>query len=422
MSASLAAGRGRLAMRARWRMIRGSTGTSLALVLLLVALGDWLFWPGSPGFSLVLFSIALIAAALICTQPRGRAFWLALGLGALGIAPLVEETTPLSLFFAALGVCAAASASCGSLPGNVLSAFWVSIRRLFGGPLQLFADTPVVSRWLSRWLERFALGSFFSWVMPVALGSLFLTLFAQANPILKGWLLQFDLSALLRLLDGPRWIFWVLLLLVAWPFAFVRAGKVPGGSVPIIAAAEPDQLSTLFLSESAVFRSLVVFNLLFALHGISDGVFLFTGAELPPGQSYAEFAHRGAYPLMLTALLAGGFAILFSRKSEGSTKPRLMRWLVGDALDGTEHPARPHVGAAARSICRCLWSHDVAAVGVHLDGARSDRSRAGAGAYLAEISAALVHQCQYRLRARSSLRLLDSGFGAIRCALQPVPA
>jgi hypothetical protein len=44
--------------------------------------------------------------------------------------------------------------------------------------------------------------------------------------------------------------------------------------------------------------------------------------------TYADYAHRGAYPLILTALLAGGFAILATRPGTAPAASRRVRLLV----------------------------------------------------------------------------------------------
>ena len=64
-------------------------------------------------------------------------------------------------------------------------------------------------------------------------------------------------------------------------------------------------------------RSLVLFNLLFAVQTGMDIHYLWRGAALPDGMTYAAYAHRGAYPLIVTALLAAAFVIVAMRP--GST-------------------------------------------------------------------------------------------------------
>ena len=56
--------------------------------------------------------------------------------------------------------------------------------------------------------------------------------------------------------------------------------------------------------------SLFTFNAIFAIQNGLDIAFLWSGAALPEGVTLAEYAHRGAYPLIATALLAGLFVLV----------------------------------------------------------------------------------------------------------------
>ena len=51
--------------------------------------------------------------------------------------------------------------------------------------------------------------------------------------------------------------------------------------------------------ERAITRSLILFNALFALQTVLDLTYLWGGANLPDGMTLAEYAHRGAYLLIL---------------------------------------------------------------------------------------------------------------------------
>ena len=65
-------------------------------------------------------------------------------------------------------------------------------------------------------------------------------------------------------------------------------------------------------------RSLILFNALFAVQTVLDLIYLWGGASLPDGMSHAEYAHRGAYPLVATALLAAAFVL--DRDASGRTR------------------------------------------------------------------------------------------------------
>ena len=75
-------------------------------------------------------------------------------------------------------------------------------------------------------------------------------------------------------------------------------------------------------------RSLVLFNLLFAVQTVMDISYLWAGAALPDGMSYATYAHRGAYPLIVTALLAAAFVIVAMRPGSEAERSPLTRALV----------------------------------------------------------------------------------------------
>ena len=59
-----------------------------------------------------------------------------------------------------------------------------------------------------------------------------------------------------------------------------------------------------------------------------DLAYLWGGLALPNGMSHAEYAHRGAYPLIVTALLAAGFVLIAMRPGGPAEKSRLIRPLV----------------------------------------------------------------------------------------------
>ena len=59
-------------------------------------------------------------------------------------------------------------------------------------------------------------------------------------------------------------------------------------------------------------------SLLFLFQNVLDIEYLWSGAALPSGMTYAEYAHRGAYPLIATTLLAGLLTLItFGRQCTG---------------------------------------------------------------------------------------------------------
>ncbi|HIV76056.1 MAG TPA: DUF4173 domain-containing protein [Candidatus Sphingomonas excrementigallinarum] len=163
-------------------------------------------------------------------------------------------------------------------------------------------------------------------VVPVAGSALFLALFAQANPLID------DTFAAIRFPDLwdilCRLLFSVPFVLLTWSSLRPRgtllapgmAGRDPSPPLP------PLRRATLILS-------LVAFNLIFAVQNGLDLAFLWSGAPLPQGVTLADYAHRGAYPLIVTALLAGGFVLYAAGSEDTPVLRRLVTlWIAQNVL------------------------------------------------------------------------------------------
>ena len=172
------------------------------------------------------------------------------------------------------------------------------------------------------------LGSLVGWIVPLSIFAVFLTLLSSANPLIEHHLMQIDLRVLFDRFELSRTLFWIQIVCIIWPLIHRRIK--PRGvrqSEPGAAGASrlrPDYL----LGVQAMSRSLILFNALFALQSGLDLVYLWGGATLPDGMSHAEYAHRGAYPLIVTALLAAGFVLIAMRPGGPAEQSRLIRPLV----------------------------------------------------------------------------------------------
>jgi hypothetical protein len=82
------------------------------------------------------------------------------------------------------------------------------------------------------------------------------------------------------------------------------------------------------VSVASVRLSLILFNLLFAMQNLMDAAYLGGLAQMPDGITLAEYAHRGAYPLIATALLAALFVIVTLRPGSSTAAVPAIRKLV----------------------------------------------------------------------------------------------
>ena len=115
----------------------------------------------------------------------------------------------------------------------------------------------------------------------------------------------------------------------------------------------PPLVSAEFLNPSTILRSLILFNLLFAAQSILDGIYLWGHVALPDNLTYAAYAHRGAYPLIATALLAAAF-VLVAMRPGGPAREIEDHPAAGLSLGGTERPARRLLHPPPRPLCRHL--------------------------------------------------------------------
>jgi hypothetical protein len=320
------------------------------------ALADWLFYQHAPGISAAIFVAALGAAALVTNTVRASRTELsaAIAILAASLLPAFEDFGLLSLAFAVAGACVFALIVTGwparSAVQRVTDVGWMIV----SGPFRLAADAGGAIQ-AARQCEIAKHGATWlvAWIVPVGLGGIFLLLFAQANPLIENWFTGVDVSRW-KNIDLARPLFWVAVIAGTWPFLQVRLGNTPtmqdivhaldanvldlpaARSRPLPSPAVPATIvppalaptaGTLF-GRAAIVRSLVLFNALFAVQSALDVAYLWGGLALPAGMSYASYAHRGAYPLIVTALLAGAFVLAAMRPGTGIERSRPVRVLV----------------------------------------------------------------------------------------------
>jgi uncharacterized protein DUF4153 len=325
---------------------------SLGAAAVVTALADWLFYLRTPGISVAIFAVALCAAVLLTNPVRASRTGLVAAAAVLAAAllPVIEDVGILSLGFAVAGASTFA----------LLVTGWPArpaIRRLgdlgwmiVSGPFRLAADLDSAVRHArQRDVAKHSANWLMAWIVPVGLGGVFLLLFSQANPLIENWFAS---------LDGSRWknlelvrpLFWLVVVALIWPFLRVRLDSRPTVqdlltaldpqlmASPAAPVASPDRTgadatagpaaSGPLFGKTAIVRSLVLFNALFAMQSVLDIAYLWGGVALPAGMSYAAYAHRGAYPLIVTALLAGAFVLAAMRPGTATERSRPIRALV----------------------------------------------------------------------------------------------
>ena len=273
----------------------------------LAALADWLFYDQRIGISAVIFAIALACSSLLANFARldRRQTMLAGILVIAGLVPAVEEFNTVSFFFITLTLGVVLLLTTDRHPTSVGQQASALGELYLIAPFRLLRDATGMFNLLAA--------GFTLWFIPVVLGSIFVLLFATANPLIAKWISLLNPGDTSSYVSVSRVLFWVMILSIVWPFIKVWWRRKPEAA-PDLAEAVPQGQETTsdsvdFFGAATILRSLILFNLLFAVQTVLDAAYLWGNATLPAEISYASYAHRGAYPLILTALLAAGFVL-----------------------------------------------------------------------------------------------------------------
>ena len=299
----------------------------LAPAILLVALGDLLFYQrGLTGSYIGFYAVALIGG-LVAGHPgvrRDRRAWLAVAAALIFAGALAYDPGLLAwtLFWSALGI-AALLPRTGPFDDGwrwFQRLAWHALRSPFA-PLIDFRKLLRTRRRRPR-QQRSRRPLLPVLALPVFGSLVFLFLFAAANPVLARLLYSVrgpDLGEI----DIVRPLVWALLFTLTWSFLRPRLALqlLPTfdgrGDLPLPG-----------VSVASVLVSLVAFNLVFALQNAMDVIYLWGEARLPGDMTMADYAHRGAYPLIATALLAALFVLVTLRPGSATSQVPAIRWLV----------------------------------------------------------------------------------------------
>ncbi|MEP4194048.1 MAG: DUF4173 domain-containing protein [Aliishimia sp.] len=281
----------------------------LGVLAALIAAGDVLMWGVVPGLSLTVFAGLCIVAAMLAWPHKlsRRTVFLSSGIAVLSILPIVELVQPLSIMILMTGL----PISLAVLAGRPASG---SVRFWWTAPLFSIRDAlHSIAAFNSRsnplkdgdgWGRHLALG----WGLPLGVGLVFAVLLISANPILDDFIRNMSRSVM-ELPDALRMLLWSVMACLIWPvLSLSRYARLmaPSAKSP---KQGPRQISR-FVNAKSVTRSLVLFNLMFGVQNALDLSVLSGGAGLPDGMTFAQYAHQGAYPLVVLALLSGSFALL----------------------------------------------------------------------------------------------------------------
>ena len=306
----------------------------------MAALADVLFYGHPWGVNVAIFGAILVIAVVLRSPGLWRSWmgrsWILLA--GMALAALVEEPSPLAVIMAIVTVGTLVLAAQNNLGDRVSRWAWQWMHLLITLFLRLLLDNALIARWVQRHpragrqLMKVATALAW-WFFPVAGGVVFIALFAFANPVIGRWV-RIGFDDVLTLFDWlplylqpGRVALWASVALGAYGVLRYRRMRVRRReTVPPVITAMP--LVTWWNGQGMIIRCLLVFNAVFAVQSFLDVIYLYGGAALPEGMTYAHYAHRGAYPLMLTAVLAGVFVLAAFRQGGAAERSPWARRLV----------------------------------------------------------------------------------------------
>ena len=286
-----------------------------ACAALLVALADALFYGREPGWTLGAFAFAWAGglSAAVPTVRQGRPVLVLFLAAALGLV-LIDDPNPLAwaLFWTAL-------VSAALLPRRRFDdALRWGLRLCtfaLAGPFRPLVD---VRRLMRRRSPGGLGGAAATLALPVAGSLVFGALFAVANPLIGNAVDRIELPSMWSAVSHA--VFWSAVLAIVWPSFRPWSARLD--------RLHPTAIAVPSLSAATLRLSLLAFNVLFACQNALDVAFLWSGAPLPAGVTLADYAHRGAYTLIATALLAGAFVLVAFTPGSPAARSVTIRRLV----------------------------------------------------------------------------------------------
>ncbi|AHE56896.1 DUF4173 domain-containing protein [Sphingomonas sanxanigenens] len=305
---------------------RHSLFLKLAAAILIALLADQIFMNTNPGSTLGAFAAAGTVLVLLARAPtlRLRPVLAAAALALVYAAALFDDPGPLAWALGWLALSIAVLAV-RHRPANALGWIPPLLVHALAGPFRPLRDLIALIRLRRRRRGAGAFRLVTTLALPVIGGLLFLALFTIANPVIETGLRT------VRLPGPQHFIFIAMALCAAWPllrpWAFrlrIAPGTAPAFDMPSASLA-------------SVLLALATFNAIFAIQNGLDIAFLWSGAPLPGKVTLADYAHRGAYSLIATALIAGVLSLWMLRPgsavaADGRARALLVLWVIQNLL------------------------------------------------------------------------------------------
>ena len=309
--------------------LRGGFWMKALWALIPVAVADiMLFRYQILGGSFGLIMLAILAALMLARPAvrRDRRAWAVLALAALYAFAVVNNPGLLAVALFIITISVATLLPAFARFGGALAWGQRLLVHMLISAIGLLLDPYTLARLRRRRPRRWLhiTGIIAAIALPVVGSAIILGLFAAANPVIENTLSAvqwptWDEETVARLIVG------VMVFAATWTVLRPRLSAFLNNT-PRVKTARA--LTLPGISVLSVTLSLIAFNLLFLMQNAMDAVWLWGFAPLPDGMTLAQYAHRGAYPLIATALFAAAFVLITLRPGSDTAASPLIRRLV----------------------------------------------------------------------------------------------
>ncbi len=314
-------------------LFRTSFRFKIISMLGLTALADFLFYGHQAGWTIGLFGLLLSGVCVLhnsqIIQTRLGQIILLLTISQCFLQ--IEKTSLLCFALMSLGIVSLAVLSQGGWKDD--ASLWA--RQMLSSVFRILRPLNKALIGVQRYRHRYMPPNRFSlflrgWFLPIVLSVVFIFLFASANPIVTKWLSGFDFKALLEMFSFGRLFFWAVMAAIVFAVIRPKLKRKRKAATPDVfyKKKKPMGFAEWAFTKESVLRSLVIFNLMFACQTLMDMNYLWAGGELPDGITYAGYAQKGAYPLIVTALLAALFVLISQNAGQEVAGSKTVQGLI----------------------------------------------------------------------------------------------
>ncbi len=314
-------------------LFRTSFRFKIISMLGLTALADFLFYGHQAGWTIGLFGLLLTG---VCVLHNSKVIQTETGQSILLLTVSqcflqIEKTSLLCFALMSIGIVSFAILSQGGWKED--ASLWA--RQFLSFILRILRPLNKAVLGIQRYKHRYIPSNGLSvfvrgWFLPIVLSAVFIFLFASANPIVTKWLSGFDFKALLEMFSFGRLFFWAVVAAMISAVIRPKLKRKRKKAAPDVfyKKKKPMGFAEWAFTKESVLRSLVIFNVMFAFQTLMDMNYLWAGGALPDGITYAGYAQEGAYPLIVTALLAALFVLISQNSGKEVAGSKTVQGLI----------------------------------------------------------------------------------------------